>query len=167
MTLEKHHKIVKALSYTILVLVGTFLLLILNKPTPSNVHNVPAFAVEGLSHMDLSPAADQNLFAINVFASWCGYCRLEHDHIMALSNHMAVYGIAYKDKPQSVKAYLDQSGNPYQKIGYDYSGVIMAALDTRGTPETLIVDGDMNIIFRRSGVLTSSILENSILPLIK
>lgn len=160
-------KIIKSLSFVIIALIAVFMLLLFNRPAPSHVHHVPAFGIEGLAQADLKPASGQDLFAINIFASWCGYCRIEHDNIIALSKHMSVYGIAFKDHPDDVAAYLEKSGDPYTQIGYDRTGVILNALDTRGTPETLIVDRDMNIIFRRSGVLTSSILKKSVLPLIE
>ena len=44
---------------------------------------------------------------INVFASWCAPCEIEHPVLVTLKAQVApVVGIAYKDAPDNTKAFL-------------------------------------------------------------
>ena len=55
---------------------------------------------------------------VNVFASWCVPCRIEHPLLMRLAEQgVTVQGINYKDKPEDAEAGSAELGDPYQRIG--------------------------------------------------
>ncbi len=97
-------------------------------PAVEGLENVPGLSTEDLRQGHVS--------LVNVFASWCGPCHAEHPVLMALakdprltSRGVAVYGLAYKDEPANARRFLLGEGNPFARIGADFSG--RAAIDFR------------------------------------
>ncbi len=96
-------------------------------------------------------------FLLNVWASWCANCRSEHDLLIALSQQVPVYGLNYRDKPASARAWLDDAGNPYTLVVNDQDGQIALSLGVYGTPETWLFSADGTVLARYTGVLTEEI----------
>lgn len=105
---------------------------------------------------------------VNVFASWCGPCRIEHPILMKLAadRTVALYGINYKDRPEDATAWLRQLGDPYLSIGADLDGRASIDWGVYGVPETFLIDRDGRIRFKQVGPITPQVLKESILPLI-
>ena len=148
---------------------------------PSNVPSalidkpVPKFAlppVQGFEEAGGFETADLGqgeIALVNVFASWCGPCRVEHPLLMALAEAGTVplYGINYKDKPDDAERWLGRLGNPYTLMGADLDGRTAIDWGVYGVPETFVVDGDGRIRHRHVGVLSQYDLDETILPLIE
>lgn len=80
---------------------------------------------------------------LNVWASWCYACRIEHETITQLSRSgLRVIGLNYKDKTQDAKDWLRQFGNPYQVVIEDATGRISIDWGVYGAPETFLIDHD-------------------------
>jgi len=105
---------------------------------------------------------------LNVFASWCGSCQAEHAMLMKIKNayKVRIFGIAYKDTPENVGAFIQKNGNPYVMIGNDSTGDIGIDLGVYGTPETFIVRSG-KIIYRHIGVLDQQAWDEKISPLLR
>ncbi len=120
----------------------------------------------GLSTDDLSQG---QVSVINVWASWCGPCRVEHPVLMELQarNVARVHGINYKDGAADAKQFLALLGDPYERVGVDREG--RAAIDwgVYGVPETFVVDGRGHIVLKHVGPLSPRDLEEKILPAIE
>ena len=88
----------------------------------------------GISNTDLSGG----LTLVNIFASWCGPCRVEHPLLMQLANQgdFRIYGINYKDRAEDALNWLRDLGDPYQRIGVDRSGRAGIDWGVYGVPET-------------------------------
>ncbi|MFT6332928.1 MAG: cytochrome c biogenesis protein CcmG/thiol:disulfide interchange protein DsbE [Lentimonas sp.] len=84
---------------------------------------------------------------INVFASWCSSCAVEHHLLMKLSRKIKIYGIAWRDIDKNTKNYLEKYGNPYQKVGIDNKG----KFQVKGTPESFLVNSKGEIIYYLQG----------------
>ena len=106
-------------------------------------------------------------FAVNFFASWCAPCRVEAPIVEDLSKIIPVIGIVYKDKPNNTKKFLDDFGNPYDKIGIDNSGKIAIEWGVYGVPETFLINEEGKIIYRHAGPLLYNIFKSEVLPIIK
>ena len=108
-----------------------------------------------------------NYTLINFWASWCAPCRVEAPIIEELSNIIPIVGIAYKDKVQNTKKFLDDYGNPYDQIGLDTLGEIAIEWGVYGVPETFIINANGKIIYRHAGPLLYNVFQNEVLPLIR
>lgn len=106
---------------------------------------------------------------INFFASWCVPCRQEHPLLMRLARQgsVAVYGIAYKDKPADASRLLDQMGDPYRAIGMDDDRRTGLDFGVYGVPETYVLDATGHIRKRFVGPLTEAAVAKELLPLLK
>lgn len=87
---------------------------------------------------------------------------------MALARRpsVALDGIAYKDKPEESRRFLDRLGNPFGHIGVDRDGTTAIDFGVYGVPETYVVDGTGHIRYRHVGPLTAEDVKEKILPLI-
>lgn len=106
-------------------------------------------------------------YAVNFFASWCAPCRIEAPIVEDLSKIIPIIGIAYKDEPIDTKKFLDEFGNPYDKIGLDNSGKIAIEWGVYGVPETFLINDKGEIIYRHAGPLLYNIFKSEVLPIIK
>ena len=131
----------------------------------------PDFALAALDGRDSLTRAslEGRVVLVNFFASWCVPCRSEAPLLMRLSQqeHVPLYGIAYKDKPENAKRFLDQLGDPYRRVGLDESGRTGIDFGVYGVPETYLIDKQGHIRYRVVGPLTAETLDNELLPRLK
>lgn len=106
---------------------------------------------------------------VNIFASWCLPCRVEHPLLMRLAeqNTVPVYGISWKDQPADALAWLAELGDPYTRIGQDPDNKAGIDFGVYGVPETYIIDAEGRIRFKQVGPIFPEVLEETILPLIR
>jgi cytochrome c biogenesis protein CcmG/thiol:disulfide interchange protein DsbE len=131
----------------------------------------PAFNIADLGD-DRSLALDTlkgHPFVINFFASWCVPCRIEHPLLMRLAeqNHLPLYGIDYKDKPDDAQRLLATFGDPYRQVGMDSDGRVGLNFGVYGVPETYVVDSSGVIRRRFVGPLSAETVDKELLPLLK
>lgn len=103
----------------------------------------------GSDEQHFSPALWQGKkVVVNIFASWCLPCRLEHPLLVQLANEYSipVYGIAWNDTPNQVKQWLKTHGNPYRAVAVDEKRSSTIALGLAGVPETFVIDDDGTIL---------------------
>jgi len=141
-------------------------------PSPLINKAAPAFDLERLheSGKRLS-AADLKgqVWLMNVWASWCVSCRVEHPLLMQLAkaNVVPIIGLDYKDKPDDGRAWLTQNGNPYTTSIVDFDGRVGIDYGVYGVPETFVVDKQGVIRYKQIGPVTVEALEQKILPLVR
>ena len=74
---------------------------------------------------------------VNIFASWCAPCEIEHPVLVDLKKQgVRVVGVAYKDAPENTKAFLGRLGET-------------------GVPETYLVGADGKVLAKHTGPLTA------------
>jgi cytochrome c biogenesis protein CcmG/thiol:disulfide interchange protein DsbE len=122
---------------------------------------VPGFAARDLAQGEPT--------IVNVFASWCLECQVEHPLLLALGAKPGVrlFGVDYKDDPASARRFLGRYGNPYSRVGADPSGRVAIDFGVYGVPETYVIAGDGTIAYRHVGPLTEQAVQDKILPLLK
>jgi cytochrome c biogenesis protein CcmG/thiol:disulfide interchange protein DsbE len=105
-------------------------------------------------------------YLLNVFASWCPSCRLEHPVLEAFAKKGSVrlVGLNWKDKPEDAKRWLAQFGNPYTDIAVDESGRTGIDFGVYGSPETFLVDGRGIVRYKHVGPLTPEVIATEIEP---
>jgi len=119
----------------------------------------------GLASADLTGEVS----LVNVFASWCIPCRVEHPIITRLAERddVAVFGLNYKDKPEDAKAWLAELGDPYDRIGADRDGRVGIDWGVYGVPETFVVDRQGVIRDKIIGAITRKSVDERLLPLVR
>ena len=97
---------------------------------------------------------------VNVFASWCAPCRVEHPVLMALSQTegLTLYGMNYKDRVPAAREFLAELGDPYDAVGVDPDGRRAIEWGVYGVPETFLVGPDGVIRAKHVGVLSEEVL---------
>ena len=98
---------------------------------------------------------------LNVWATWCIACRVEHPFLMELKNEsrIKIYGLNYKDDRNKAIKLLDQIGDPYEFSIFDKEGKLAIDLGVYGAPETFLIDNEGIILVRHVGVLTPEVWE--------
>ena len=110
---------------------------------------------------------ENQIFAVNFFASWCAPCRIEAPIMEELSKIIPVVGVAYKDKFIDTKKFLTEFGNPYKNVGLDDYGKVAIEWGVYGVPETFLINEKGKIIYRHAGPLLYDSFKFEVLPLIQ
>ena len=92
---------------------------------------------------------------INVWATWCIACRVEHPFLMKLKeeSRLTIYGLNYKDNKLKALDLLERDGNPFEFSIYDFEGRLAIDLGVYGAPETFFIDKNGLIRERHVGVI--------------
>lgn len=136
-------------------------------------HPLPEFSLPSLEGVDDGGLATRDfkgdVVLLNVFASWCVSCRIEHPFLMKLSEsgEARIYGLDWKDKPGDGAAWLNRLGNPYERIGDDADGRVAIDLGVTGAPETFIVDREGRIRYKYVGPITPEVWMETLAPRIE
>jgi cytochrome c biogenesis protein CcmG/thiol:disulfide interchange protein DsbE len=138
---------------------------LVGKPAPEfTLPSLEGRDQHGLSRADLGGKP----MLVNVFASWCVPCRIEHPIVARLVEQgVIVQAINYKDRPEDAKSWLGELGDPYQLIGADRSGRVGIDWGVYGVPETYVIDKDGRIAYRHVGPLQAQDVDRTILPLLE
>ena len=103
---------------------------------------------------------------LNVFASWCVSCRVEHPTLLGLkAQGVAIDGLDWKDEPSDGRQYLGDQGDPYRLVGNDRSGRTGIDLGVAGVPETFVVDRRGRVRFKQIGPISPQDWENVVKPI--
>ena len=98
---------------------------------------------------------------INVWATWCIACRVEHPFLMKLKeeSRLTIYGLNYKDNKLKALDLLEKDGNPFEFSIYDFEGRLAIDLGVYGAPETFFIDKNGLIRERHVGVIDEKVWE--------
>jgi cytochrome c biogenesis protein CcmG/thiol:disulfide interchange protein DsbE len=107
------------------------------------------------------------VWVLNVWASWCPPCLVEHPVVSELAKSVAVVGLNYKDAREDALPWLKRNGDPYQLSVYDAAGRIAIDYGVYGVPETYVIDQRGVIRYKHIGPLTPEIAQKKVQPLVK
>lgn len=139
----------------------------INKPAP--LDTVPALdaQTQGFGPAELKSG---KVVVVNFFSSTCVPCRIEAPVLNQLAQMpgITLYGYVWKDKPENARAFLNELGNPFSRIGLDTDGRLGMNWGVRGWPETFVVDGKGIIRFKYdTDALTPETVRDQLLPAIE
>jgi cytochrome c biogenesis protein CcmG/thiol:disulfide interchange protein DsbE len=141
-------------------------------PSPFIDKPAPAFKLQQL-HDAAKPFAPEDMkgrvWMLNVWASWCVSCRVEHPLLVEMSkrNIVPIVGLNYKDQRDAGKQWLTRFGDPYVLSAYDLDGRVGIDYGVYGVPETFVIDKQGVVRYKQIGPITPEALEKKILPLLK
>jgi len=145
---------------------------LIGKPAPA----VSLPALDGLNDggrpvagFDTADLAKGEVTVVNFWASWCAPCVQEHPLLVALKEQTGVklYGINYKDQAATARRFLGRYGNPFTAVGVDGNGRAAIEWGVTGMPETFIVNGKGEIVYKHIGPISPQTLEGKIIPLVR
>ena len=141
-------------------------------PSPFIGKPAPGFRLEQLHDAKLAFAPEDmkgKVWMLNVWASWCVSCRVEHPLLVDISRRgiVPIVGLNYKDKRDEGLQWLAKLGNPYALSAFDESGKVGIDYGVYGVPETFVIDKEGVIRYKQIGPITPEALEQKILPLLK
>ena len=141
-------------------------------PSPLIDKPAPGFRLAQLHEGDktFTPADLRGkVWLLNVWASWCVTCRVEHPLLvdLAKANVVPVIGLNYKDKRDDGLAWLSERGDPYKASIVDADGRVGIDFGVYGVPETFVIDKAGVIRYKQIGPLTADALDKTILPLVR
>lgn len=162
--------------FIFLLLLGFLFQSLYNKdtelPSPLIGKPIPAFNLKSLiteeEHSSHEIIGEVSL--INVWATWCVGCEMEHEFLVELSQDkkigLPIIGLNWKDDDRLAQLWLKQLGDPYSIVLKDPEGKTAIDFGVYGAPETFLVDSSGIIHFKHIGPLDREIFERDILPLI-
>ncbi len=143
-----------------------------HKPSALLGNAMPAFKLPTLANPEV--LVDQTAIApevslLNVWASWCVSCRVEHPQLQRIAEEygIPIYGVNYKDTFAEANRWLQQLGNPYRKSFADQNGRLGMDLGLAGAPETFVLDAQRVIRYKHVGVIDAKVWQEKLLPVIE
>lgn len=122
---------------------------LIGKPLPEFALPAALPGQPGLARKDM---ADGKVRVLNIFASWCVPCAVEAPQLAELrAKGVDVVGVAIRDRPEDLAAFLARHGNPFSRIGADNLSSIQFALGSSGVPESFVIDGKGVIRYQHIG----------------
>ena len=128
----------------------------------------PAFRLPTLEQSGVvkSQADIRGPVLVNVWATWCPSCQVEHPLLVELARSgITMVGLNYKDEPAAARKYLELHGNPFQWTIVDEKGDLGLDLGVYGAPETYLIDADGKIRHRFIGAITAETWRKELWPI--
>ena len=170
------NKIIHLTPFLLFVLLFIYLFTLLGKEE-SQLNS--ALIGEALPNFQKQSLRDPNVFItnsnfkelpalLNVWATWCVACSIEHPFLMQLSKEkrVSIYGINYKDSRDKALNYLSVNGNPFKFNIFDLKGDLGVDLGVYGAPETFLISTEGTILIRHAGALNEDIWNDKFKPLL-
>lgn len=122
------------------------------KPMLDGVHiteQINLVSIDG--EKDINIAESKNVIVMHIWASWCGYCRREHELWSRISKKPGVeyYSVSFRERPEDTINYLNEKGDPFDKhfmLDYDNAKKI----NVKTIPDTIVIYQN-KIMFRNKG----------------
>jgi len=134
-------------------------------PKINGERNLPVFKAKDFSSNNYIDSdnvfTEESYYILNIWASWCVPCRKEHPLLMALSKNQSIklIGLNYRDNLNNAKKFINELGNPYDKILIDKDGTLAVEFGAYGVPETFLIDKNKKIIKKFVGPINKKIVK--------
>jgi cytochrome c biogenesis protein CcmG/thiol:disulfide interchange protein DsbE len=163
--------------FGLFVLLAAFLFVGLQRdpsyvPSPLIGKPAPAFSLPSLQDASY-PVSTEELqgrpWVLNVWGTWCGGCREEHDTLLAIAkqNVVPLVGLNWKDDNTAAQRWLRQLGNPYAVVAEDRDGRVAIDWGVYGAPETFLIGADGTVLYKHIAPMTMETWTKEFLPRIE
>lgn len=104
---------------------------------------------------------------VNLFATWCVPCQVEHPELVAFSEEHSALGdpslvsVVFADDDETVRAFFEERGGDWPVLGQQYSPVVIE-FGATAVPETFLVAPNGLVVERLLGGVTSAELNRII-----
>ena len=141
-------------------------------PSPLIGKPAPEFTLPSLQDASYPISSKELLgrpWVLNVWGTWCGGCRQEHDTLIAIarSNVVPMIGLNWKDDNAAAQEWLRALGNPYAAIAEDAEGRVAIDWGVYGAPETFLIGPDGTVLFKHIAPMTMEVWTQEFLPRIR
>jgi cytochrome c biogenesis protein CcmG/thiol:disulfide interchange protein DsbE len=141
-------------------------------PSPLIGKPAPPFTLPTLMDLEQQISAADfkgQVTLLNVWASWCSGCRVEHPLLLEMVKHGQVnlVGLDYKDQRSDAMGWLSRHGNPYRVVAFDLNGRVGIDWGVYGVPETFVIDKQGVIRYKHTGPITRDVMQDVLLPLVR
>jgi cytochrome c biogenesis protein CcmG, thiol:disulfide interchange protein DsbE len=129
---------------------------------------LPAFSLPALGQTGMLSAADVTgqPALLNVWATWCVSCRVEHPYLKQLAAQgIPIFGLNYKDDDGAAQRWLEELGDPYRFNIADREGTLGLDMGVYGAPETYLLDARGVVRYRHVGVVDETVWQTILEPL--
>jgi len=108
------------------------------------------------------------VWVLNVWASWCRECTIEHPLFVQLANshNVPIVGLNYKDKATDANQWLRRFGDPYSNIVADPTGTVGTDWGVYAVPETFVIDKNGLVQHKVIGAISPESMQETIIPMI-
>ena len=133
-------------------------------PNISEKNEIPLFNTEDFFSAESIKSSSifdlDKIYLLNIWSSWCVPCRQEHPLLMNLNseNKINIVGMNYKDNFKNAENFLNELGNPYNKIFIDPDGIIAIEWGAYGVPESFLIYNN-KIIKKYIGPLNKQLID--------
>ena len=137
-------------------------------PSPLLNKALPEFSLPTIENPEQVVTVDDlkgQVALLNVWATWCVACKVEHPFLMELSKQgIPIYGMNYKDDRDKALKWLKALDDPYQFSINDSEGLLGVNLGVYGAPETYLIDSNGVIRYKVTGVVDDKVWNNDLKP---
>jgi cytochrome c biogenesis protein CcmG/thiol:disulfide interchange protein DsbE len=128
----------------------------------------PQFSLPGLldEHTPVQTQALRGHWSlVNVWGTWCTECRAEHQTLLQIKQQgkVSIFGIDWKDDDAQARAFLNELGDPYERVAADREGRVAIDWGVYGAPESFLINPDGTVVFKHVGALTPEIWQREFL----
>jgi cytochrome c biogenesis protein CcmG/thiol:disulfide interchange protein DsbE len=138
-------------------------------PSPLIGKPVPQFTLPNLFD-NTQPLTSESLKGgwslVNVWGTWCVECRAEHAALLQIKQQarVPIIGIDWKDQNEDALTWLEQLGNPYQRVGTDRDGRVAIDWGVYGAPESFLISPSGTVVYKHIGAMTPEVWQREFLP---
>jgi cytochrome c biogenesis protein CcmG/thiol:disulfide interchange protein DsbE len=141
-------------------------------PSPLIGKPAPVFTLPSLQDASYPVDSKELLgqpWLLNVWGTWCGGCRQEHDTLIAIAEQrvVPVVGLNWKDDDKLARQWLAQLGNPYAVVAVDREGRTAIDWGVYGAPETFLIGPDGTVLYKHIAPMTMDVWNREFLPRIE
>ncbi len=138
-------------------------------PSPLIGKPVPQFTLPNLFDNTGQVSSDSlkgHWSLVNVWGTWCVECRAEHEVLLQIKQEarVPIIGIDWKDQNEDALTWLEQLGNPYERVGTDRDGRVAIDWGVYGAPESFLISPAGTVVYKHIGAMTPQVWQREFLP---